>query len=102
MTITTKSPLKVAQEALKIGDHSLPAYGNKHSPKTFTQAQLFAVLALRSFFKTDFRGIIAILKDSAELRRVLGLKKLPHYSTLCKAAKRMEERGAMTAFSTAA
>lgn len=102
MTITTKSPVRVAQEALKIGKLSLPAYGNKHSPKTFTQAQLFAILAVRAFFKTDFRGVIAILKDSAELRKALGLKKLPHYSTLCKAAKRIEERGATTGFSTAA
>jgi len=102
MTITTKSPVRVAQEALEVGKQSLPAYGNKHSPKTFTQAQLFAILAVRAFFKTDFRGVIAIIQDSAELRKTLSLKKLPHYSTLCKAAKRLEEKGATTAFWTAA
>ena len=102
MTITTKSPVRVAKEALKVGKKSLLPYGNKHSPKTFTQAQLFAILTLRTFFKTDFRGVVAILEDSSELQRALELKKLPHYSTLCKAAKRLEERGATTPFSTAA
>jgi len=87
-------PLKVAQEALEVGERSLSRYGHRHSPKKYTQAQLFAILALKHFFRTDHRGIIAILEDSAELRGAPKLTGLPHYTTLSHASKRFEQRGA--------
>lgn len=93
MSNTTKSPLKVAREALTIGQDALPEFGHKYSPKRYTQAQLFAVLTLRHFFRTDYRGIVAILEDSSDLRRALGLKRIPHYTTLCQAARRFEKGG---------
>src|SRR5205085_10035448 len=31
------------------------------------------VLALKTFFKTDYRGVVKLLEDFAELRQVLGL-----------------------------
>lgn len=93
MATTTKSPVRVAREALRIGEQSLAAYGHKHSPKKYTQAQLFAMLALKHFFKTDYRGIVAILEDSSDLRAALKLASLPHYTTLSHAARRFEERG---------
>ncbi len=55
----------------------------------YTQHQLFAILVLRQFLKTDYRGIIQMLKDFSDLREVLGIKKVPHYSTLCYAEKRL-------------
>lgn len=93
MAKTTKSPIKVAREALRLGAQGLSPYGHKHSPKKYTQAQLFAVLALKYFFRTDYRGIVAILEDSSELRKELGLSVLPHYTTLCHAARRFEQGG---------
>ena len=39
----------------------------------FIQHQLFAVLALKSFLKTDYRGVAQHLADFAELRGDLGL-----------------------------
>ena len=95
MAKTSKSPVAVAREALAVGEESLDCYGHRNSPKKYTQAQLFAILSLRQFFKTDFRGVVAILEDSRELRRTLKLSQLPHYSTLSYAAKRFEERGAL-------
>ena len=85
----TKSPRAVAKEALRVAQESLPAYSSKFSRKDFTQHQLFAVLALKTFLKTDYRGVVAHLADFAELRRDLGLSKLPDHSTLCYAAKRL-------------
>jgi Transposase domain (DUF772) len=93
MANTTKSPLKVAQTALAIGQQALAQYGHRNSPKKFTQAQLFAVLALREFFGTDYRGIVAILQDSTDLRSALQLDRLPNFSTLCYAQRRFEKRG---------
>jgi hypothetical protein len=89
----SKSPNDVARHALAAARDSLPAYSDKHSPKLYTQYQLFAISILRQFFRTDLRGIVAILKDSSDLRRVLGLKRVPHYSTLSYAEQRLFKGG---------
>jgi hypothetical protein len=89
----TKSPVRLAREALAVANEALPAYSAVHSPKKFTQPQLFAILVLRQFFKTDYRGIIALLKDMSDLRESLGLEELPHYSTLCYAEQRLLKKG---------
>jgi hypothetical protein len=89
----TKSPRAVAREALQLAREALPAYSSKFSRQDFTQHQLFALLALKTFFKTDFRGVIAMLEDFAELRHDLSLDKVPHYSTLCYAAQRLLKKG---------
>ena len=89
----TKSPRAVAREALRLAQARLPAYSSKFSRKDFTQHQLFALLALKTFFKTDYRGLTQMLRDFAELREELGLADVPHYSTLCYAAKRLLKKG---------
>ena len=83
----------VARQALGLARESLPAYSSKFSRQDFTQHQLFALLALKTFFKTDYRGLAQLLIDFAELRDELGLDKVPHYSTLCYAAKRLLKKG---------
>lgn len=90
----SKSPVAVAREALRAAAEALPAYSSPRSRKDFTQHQLFAALALRQFFRTDYRGIVAILADSTDLRAALGLAKVPHYSTLGYAARRLLKKGA--------
>ena len=95
----TKSPRAVAREALRLAQEALPAYSCKFSRQDFTQHQLFALLALKTFFKTDYRGIVHLLKDFAELRDDLGLTDVPHYSTLCYAARRLLKKGSSSASS---
>ena len=80
-TPMTKSPRAVAREALRLAQDALPAYSAPRSRKDFTQHQLFAVLALKAFLKTDYRGVARFLADFAELRDDLGLAKAPHDST---------------------
>jgi hypothetical protein len=89
----SKSPRAVAREALRLAQDALPAYSSRFSRKDFTQHQLFAVLALKTFLKTDYRGVVQFLADFAELRDDLGLKEVPHYSTLCYAEQRLLKRG---------
>ncbi len=89
----TKSPRAVAREALALAQETLPAYSCTTSRKDFTAHQLFAVLALKTFFKTDYRGVAQPLTDFTELRDELGLAKVPHYSTLCYAAARLLKKG---------
>jgi hypothetical protein len=86
---TSKSPRKVAAAALAVGTDAFRAYSHKFSPKKFTQPQLFACLVLKAFHKSDYRGIQAILLDHSDLRNDLGLKLVPHYTTLQKASDRL-------------
>lgn len=84
-----KSPLDVARVAFQTAKAVLPAYSNKHSPRKFTQWQLFSILVLKEFMQQDYRGIVAVLKDWSDLREVLGLTELPNFSTLKYASDRL-------------
>ena len=75
--------------ALAAARRGLPEYAHKQSPKKFTQHQLFACLVLKNFLRTDYRGIVAHLKDNATLTETLGLLKIPHFTTLQKASRRL-------------
>jgi hypothetical protein len=89
----TRSPKALARMALRVARRALPAYSTKYSRHDFTQRQLFAMLALKQFFRTDYRGIVALLADMEELQRLLRLSKLPHYTTLQKAHDRLLKKG---------
>jgi hypothetical protein len=85
----TKSPLRVARSALAIARQGLSLYAHRNSPKKFTQHQLFACLVLKTFFKTDYRGLVALLADHSDLRAVLDLSVVPHFTTPQKASRRL-------------
>ena len=89
----TKSPRAVAREALRLAQDALPPDSTKYSRRDFTQHQLFALLALKTFFNTDYRGVAELVTDFAELRQDLGLAKVPHPATLCYAARRLLKKG---------
>lgn len=89
MSVTSKSPRRVAWVALEVAREKLPAYSHRCSPKVFTQHQLFACLVLKNFWKTDYRGLVAQLADNPSLVEMLGLKRVPHYTTLQKASRRL-------------
>jgi len=85
----SKSPLRVARQALAVATQALPLYAHKFSPKKFTQPQLFACLVLKTFLKTDYRGVQEHLRDHSDLRTALALERLPHFTTLQKASRRL-------------
>src|SRR5437867_341989 len=89
MRSMTKSAVRLAREALAVGRAALPPYSGPRSRHDFTQPQLFALLVLRQALRTDYRGLVTLLAEWGELRRVLELRKVPHYSTLCYAAHRL-------------
>src|SRR5581483_4392628 len=84
----TKSPINLARTALHAAQNTLATYSCKKSNHLYTQPQLFAILVLRQFFNTDYRGIVQLLHDWSDLRVVLGLKSVPHFTTLQKAEAR--------------
>ena len=81
MSQLSKSPVRVARHALAVAAAALPAYAHRCSPKTYTQHQLFACLVLKTFLKTDDRGLAAHLADHREVRAALGLVAAPHFTT---------------------
>lgn len=93
MRSATKSPLALAREALYVAQASLPMYSDVRSRKTYTQHQLFALLVVRQFLKTDYRGLVEMVSEWSDLREVLGLESVPHYSTLCYAESRLLKKG---------
>lgn len=92
---TSKSPNRVAAVAYTAAKEALPVYSHKYSPKKFTQPQLAACLVLKEFFTTDYRGIQHILEDSSDLRKILELNEVPHFTTLHKAAQHLLKKRMM-------
>lgn len=89
MSTTTKSPRKVLVVAYHTAQRTLPPYRHRFSPHKFTQHQLFACLVLKTFMKTDYRGIVATLHDCRNLCRTINLTRIPHFTTLQKAAVKL-------------
>ena len=89
MSKTTKSPKKVAATAYRIARETLPEHFSRYSPKKFTQPQLFVCLVLKTFFRTDYRGIVQILSDCPDLCKIFDLQTVPHFTTLHKASRRL-------------
>src|ERR1700733_12141076 len=87
--ISSKSPRKVAMVALAAGKEAFSDYSSLYSPHKFTQPQLFACLVLKEFEKKDYRGIWQLLIDWEDLRQAIGLRSVPHYTTLQKASRRL-------------
>lgn len=94
----TKSPVALAKQAMKTAKKALSPYSARRSRHDFTQPQLFAILVLREFFQTDYRGIVQLLEDLTDLQKALGLTKVPHFTTLQKAQQRLLKKGLGTIY----
>lgn len=87
--VTSKSTLNVARMALRAARSALPNYAHLKSPRKFTQPQLAACLIVKEFLRVDYRGLQARLAEWSDLRAVLGLARVPHFTTLCAASRRL-------------
>ncbi|HYO09665.1 MAG TPA: hypothetical protein VER17_11895 [Tepidisphaeraceae bacterium] len=88
MSRTSKSPRAVALEALVAAERALPPYAHRFSPRKFTQHQLFALLVLKTDQRLEYSGFVALLGDMQQHVSALGLRAVPHFTTLQKAAAR--------------
>jgi len=89
VAVSSKSPKAVVRAALAAAQRVLPFYTHPNSPKKFTQHQLFACLVLKNFLKTDYRGVVAQLADNPSLCALIGLKHVPHFTTLQKSSRHL-------------
>lgn len=89
MNSPARNRLVVAAElALAVAADDLPANSCPKSPRRFTQPQLLARLVLRAYRKQTCRGVADLLAVSGDLRRPLGLSRVPDHSTLQRFADR--------------
>jgi len=79
----------VLQVAFDAAREAVPAYSHVNSPRTFTQPQLLACLVLKEFLRLDYRGFAEHLAEHAEMTAILGLGRVPHFTTFQKAARRL-------------
>jgi hypothetical protein len=95
MRKTTHSPLALVGTALEVAQRSLPLYSHPKSPHKYTQHQLFACLVLKEFLKSGYRDLVQVVSEWSDMRQMLGLTEVPHYSTLCYAQERLLKKGAL-------
>lgn len=93
----TKSAVQFARTAYRMGQRALPLYGKPRAQRRYTQPQLFALLALKDYLALDYRGLVQRVAEWREIRQVLELERVPHYSTLCLAHDRLLKKGARKA-----
>src|SRR5262245_54210836 len=80
--------VRAAALALAVAADELPPYSCPKSPRRFTQPQLLACLVLKAYLRQTYRGIADLLGVADDLRRALGLTRVPDYSTLQRFADR--------------
>jgi len=95
MSTTTKNPISLARAALEAGEKAFAPYSHPKSPHKFTQPQIFALLVLRQYFRLDYRGLIEWVRQWPTLQGALQLARVPHYSTLCYAERRLLKKTAV-------
>lgn len=69
----------------------LMLYSNKFCNKIYTQFQHLFLLVYKQYRKFTYEELLTDLESNFELKAYLGLKKLPHYTTLIKFAKRISD-----------
>ena len=67
----------------------IPLHFSKFSNKIYSNYNHLFLLVYKQFRKFTFEDLMTDLEDNLTLRAYLGLKKLPHYTTLIHFAKRL-------------
>src|SRR5207249_4401932 len=85
--LTCKSPRKVMLVAHHHASFCLGQYSSRFSRHDFTLPQLFACLAVKEMLGRSYREAEALLRDSPEWCRAIGMRKPPDHNTLWRAAR---------------
>jgi hypothetical protein len=89
--------VSLARHAVTIARTVLPRYRSKFSKHQFTQPQLLALLCVMRYEDWTFREAEVRLREHRELRRALGLRTVPTYTTLYRFLHRVDETALRTA-----
>jgi len=81
--------IKFLRIAYGICKDSMRMYSSKFSRHDFTQRQLIALLMLKTRMRMRYREIVDIVSICPDIKKILDLNKVPHYTTLNKFFKRV-------------
>ena len=83
--------LKFVDAALAAsGNSHLEIYSCKYSKRKYTQHQLMALVLLKEYLKTDYRSIVKLVQLMNPVKSRIGLKQVPHYTTIHNFIKRIK------------
>jgi hypothetical protein len=82
--------IKFTFVSFKVVKTSLSEYSCVKSKHTYTQHQLMALLYLMKRLRVDYRLFTSTIQLIPEIQLILGLKDIPHYTTLQKFFKRIK------------
>ena len=94
--LKTYSPYKyLCSKQLNLSDFGLEPVENcvrkflNYSNHIYTQPKLFTILAIKIYTNCTYRELTDLLELSDKLKDYLGLKKIPHFTTIQKFFKRI-------------
>ena len=67
----------------------MPLFSNKYSKKLYKQYQHACIFLLMKRERKHYRTVIQLLEIAPEVVRIIGLKRLPHYTTVQKFFRRL-------------
>ncbi len=89
MESSTNRLIKIAEAIVKICRKArIPAYSCRKSKHVYKQEQHVAVVCLMKYFRMHYRGVVQLLELTPAIMRVIGIKRMPHYTTIQKFFKR--------------
>jgi len=74
-----------------VAETAMPAYRHKFSKHVFTQPQLLTLLCLMRYEDWTFREVEVRLAEPRELRKALGVRQVPDYTTVYRFLRRLDE-----------
>jgi len=81
--------LNFTQVCMHLATQQVPLYSSRFSKHTFTQPQLVALYCLKLKLGVTYRELIDWLTEMPRLQQALGLRELPHCTTVQKAFQRL-------------
>ncbi|ADI73096.1 transposase IS4 family protein [Methanohalobium evestigatum Z-7303] len=88
--ISSNKYLNFIDTALAVsGNSRLEIYSCKYSKRTYTQHQLLALVLLKEYLNEDYRDIVELVELMDKVQTKLGLKQIPHFTTLHKFVTRI-------------
>jgi len=80
----SNSLIKLTERLCSVISNSIPAYSCRKSKRVYKQYQLAVIWCLMKYLKTNYRRIMEIIDIMPEVRRIIGMNQLPHFTTINK------------------
>lgn len=81
--------LRFTEQAFELAKRVVPRYSSKFSKRTYTLRQHLVLLCLKVKKQATYRDLVDELIEMPRIRETIGLDRIPHPSTLCKAFDRL-------------